>query len=46
MATHNGSNVAALSNQVDDCPVLFALLQVADRQFGNLVPPEATRQNC
>jgi hypothetical protein len=39
--------VAALPNQVDDCPVLFALLQVVDRQFGNLVPPEATRQeNC
>jgi hypothetical protein len=36
--------VAALPNQVDDCPVLFTLLQVIDRQFGNLVPPEATRQ--
>jgi hypothetical protein len=39
--------VAALPNQVDDCPVLFAVLQVVDRQFGNLVPPEAARQeNC
>jgi hypothetical protein len=24
--------------------VVFALLQVIDRQFGDLVPPEATRQ--
>jgi hypothetical protein len=39
--------VAALPNQVDDCPVLFALLQVIDCQFGDLMPSEATRQkNC
>jgi hypothetical protein len=43
----DGSNVAALPHQVGDCPVLFAFLQVIDRQFGDLVPSEATRQqNC
>jgi hypothetical protein len=36
--------VAALPDQIDDRPVVFALLQVIDRQFGALVPPEATRQ--
>jgi hypothetical protein len=36
--------VTALPDQVDDCPVTFALLQVLARQFGDLVPPKPTRQ--
>jgi hypothetical protein len=36
--------VPALPDQIDDCPMLFALLQVIDRQFSDLVPPEATSQ--
>jgi len=42
------SNVSALTGQVDDCTMPFALLQVTDRQFGDFMPTtQATRRkNC
>jgi hypothetical protein len=40
----NRSNVAALAGQVDDCLMVFALLQVTDRQLGDFVPTQATRR--
>ena len=38
----NGSNVTSLSAQVHDCPMLFALLKVADSQAGEFVATEST----
>ena len=34
--------MAALPDQIDDSPVLFAFLQMIDRQLRDLAPPEAT----
>jgi len=38
----NGSNVTTLSAQVYDCPMPFALLQVAEGQLRELVGTEST----
>jgi len=40
----NGSNVASLSAQVHDGPMPFALLQVAESQFRELMATESTGQ--
>ena len=40
----NGSNVTSLSTQVHDCPMTFALLQMAESQLGELVATESTGQ--
>ena len=37
----NGPNVTTLSAQVHDCPMPFALLEMAHAQVGELVPPES-----
>ena len=37
----NGPNVTTLSAQVHDCPMPFALLEMAHGQVGELVPPES-----
>ena len=41
----NGSNVTSLSAQVHDCPMPFALLQVAESQLGKFMPTESTGQS-
>ena len=42
----HGSDVTALSNQIDNRPVLFATLEVSEGQFGQLCSPQsATEQN-
>src|ERR1051326_2679681 len=40
----NGSNVTCLAAQVYDCPMPFALLQVAESQLGELVATESRGQ--
>ena len=40
----DGSNVPSLSAQVYDCPMPFALLQVAEGQLRELVATESTGQ--
>ena len=40
----SGSNVAGLSAQAHDCPVLFTLPQVAESQLGALVATESPGQ--
>ena len=37
----NGPNVTTLSAQVHDCPMPFALLEMAHAQVGELVAPES-----
>ena len=37
----NSPNVAALSDQINDCPMCLPLLKVVESQFGNLVSPQA-----
>src|ERR1035441_858190 len=39
-----GSNVAPLADQIDQRPVLFALLDVSDLELGDLRPPQAAAQ--
>jgi hypothetical protein len=36
--------VTALSDKIDDGPVLFPLLQVGDFQLNGFMPPQATGQ--
>jgi hypothetical protein len=36
--------VAALADQIDQRPVLFALLDVSDLELGDLRPPQAAAQ--
>src|SRR5262249_23096881 len=40
----DGSNVTSLSPQVHDCPMAFALLQVAECQLGELMAAEPAGQ--
>src|SRR6516225_2247257 len=40
----NGPNVTTLSAQVHDCPMTFALLEMAHGQAGELVPTESARK--
>jgi hypothetical protein len=40
----NRSDVTSLTNQVDNGPVLFALLEMIQGQSHGFLPPQATRQ--
>src|ERR1017187_8997109 len=46
----NGTNVTTLANQIHHSPMLLALLEIANLEFGNLSPtqtaPEQHCQNC
>jgi hypothetical protein len=40
----DGSKVTSLSAQIDDCPMAFPLLNVANREPGEFVPAESTSE--
>src|SRR5215475_9146548 len=40
----NGPNVTALSAEVYDCPMLFALLKMVNGQAGEFVPTKSARE--
>jgi hypothetical protein len=36
--------VASLPTQINDCPMIFTLLEVIHHQISELVPPQSTSQ--
>ena len=44
IGNRDGSNVAALADQIDQRPVLFPLLDVSDLELGDLRPAQAAAQ--
>jgi hypothetical protein len=44
IGNRNRSDVASLTNQIHNCPMLFALLEMIQGQSYGLMPPQSARE--